>query len=281
MIHSVADTADTLHLEAASTTFSYRRFGPTGGVPLVLFMRFRGTIDHWDPLFLDLLAEQRDVIIFDNVGSGHTPGIAPATIGAVADDALAFIDALGLAQVDILGWSHGGAVVQALTLKRPALVRRLIVAGSGPGTVPNLPPTDPRVFEVMANSAATADDQSFLFYPETDGARALAAASDARVARRTSQGASVSDESAGRQFEALSAFFLEGRDNVYDNLTEIKNPVLYANGSHDVMISALGSYAAAQRLPDATLILYSDAGHAFLFQHVERFAAQIKLFLDD
>ena len=75
------------HLHTARGTFGYRRFGPTGGVPLLLFMRFRGTIDHWDPLFLDLLAERHDVIVFDNVGIGHTPGLAPATIAEVADDA--------------------------------------------------------------------------------------------------------------------------------------------------------------------------------------------------
>ncbi|MFE3410548.1 alpha/beta fold hydrolase [Streptomyces mirabilis] len=280
MSTNVAVSSKTQSAQAPSTTFAFRRLGPRGATPLVLFNRFRGTLDTWDPGFLDLLASERDVILFDNIGIGYTPGEAGNTVDAYAAGGIEFITALGLDQVDVLGWSLGGAVAQVVALKRPDLVRRMIVAGSGPGTIPDLPPIDPRVFEIMANPDATIEDQNFLFYPETPEARDRANASNARVSTRLSTSTvSVSDEAAQRQFEALAAFFLAGQDGVYNELGRLDKPVLYANGSRDVMMSPYASYAAVQRLPHATLVLYSDAGHAFLFQHPEDFAGQVHQFL--
>jgi pimeloyl-ACP methyl ester carboxylesterase len=105
----------------------------------------KSLIDHWDPALLDVLASERDVIVFDDVGSGRSSGTAPTTIDGLAEGLLEFVDALGLRQVDLLGWSMGGYVVQAATLKRPGLVRRLVIAGSGPGRVPDMPVAPERV----------------------------------------------------------------------------------------------------------------------------------------
>src|SRR5213078_2835239 len=122
-------TADTLENHTAagpSAVFTYRRTGPRGGVPLVLLMRFRGTIDWWDPEFIDRLAVNRDVILFDNVGIGYTGGEPRDTSEGFADGAIEFIDALGLTKVDVLGWSLGGIVAQHVALRRPGLVRKVI-----------------------------------------------------------------------------------------------------------------------------------------------------------
>ncbi len=133
-------TADTLENRTAagpSAVFTYRRTGPRGGVPLVQLMRFRGTIDWWDPEFVDRLAADRDVILFDNVGIGYTGGEPRDTSEGFADGAIEFIETLGLTQVDLLGWSLGGIVAQHVALRRPGLVRKIVVAGSsGPGVVP-------------------------------------------------------------------------------------------------------------------------------------------------
>jgi len=135
-----ADRAETQYVDGVSARFAYRRLGPRSGVPLVMAMRFRGTLDHWDPALLDVLSSERDVIVFDNAGTGRSSGTVPTTIEDLADGLLDFVDALGLLQVDLLGWSMGGYVVQVAALLRPTLLRRLIVAGSGPGRVPGMQP---------------------------------------------------------------------------------------------------------------------------------------------
>ena len=247
-----------------------------------MFNRFRGTIDHWDPALLDVLASRRDVVVFDNVGVGFSDGEPRATAGGYADGALEFIDGLGLAAIDLFGWSFGGAVVQVVNAKRSELVRRMIVAGSGPGTVPNLPPTPSRVVEIMSRQNNSFQEQRYLFYPQTPAAEAAAVASARRIAKRLGKSnAEVSEIAAQRQASAIGAFFREGEDNgVWDSLPRVKKPVLYANGAHDVMIHAYASYAAVERLPNAVLIIYSDAGHAFLFQHAEDFGNKVLSFLE-
>src|SRR6202043_3953936 len=125
-------TAPTQFVEANGIRFAYRRFGKTGGVPLVFNMHFIGTMDHWDPLVTDGLAATREVILFDNAGISPTSGEVPTSVEEMAANAAAFIRALGLAKVDVLGFSLGGFVAQALTVADPNLVRRLILVGTGP-----------------------------------------------------------------------------------------------------------------------------------------------------
>src|SRR5256885_5063512 len=145
-------TADTLENHTAagpSAVFTYRRTGPRGGVPLVLLMRFRGTIDWWDPEFVDRLAADRDVILFDNVGIGYTGGEPRDTAEGFADGAIEVIEALGLPQGDLLGWSLGGIVAQPVALRRPALVRQIVVPGSsGPGGAPGTPEMSERLLSI-------------------------------------------------------------------------------------------------------------------------------------
>jgi pimeloyl-ACP methyl ester carboxylesterase len=126
-------TAPTQFVEANGVSFAYRRFGKPGGVPLVFNMHFIGTMDHWDPLVTDGLAATREVILFNNAGISSTSGEVPNSVEEMAANAAAFIKALGLAKVDILGFSLGGFVAQQLTLANPALVRRLVLVGTGRG----------------------------------------------------------------------------------------------------------------------------------------------------
>src|SRR5256712_1970522 len=126
MIHT-HQTAPTQFVEANGIRFAYRRFGKSGGVPLLFNMHFTGTMDHWDPLVTDGLAATREVILFDNAGISSSSGKVPTTIEGMAADAAAFIKALGLKQVDLLGFSIGGTVTQSLTLSGPQLLRRLVL----------------------------------------------------------------------------------------------------------------------------------------------------------
>src|ERR1700692_1352388 len=125
-------TAPTQFLEANGIRFAYRRFGKAGGVPLVFNQHYLGTMDYWDPAVTDGLARGREVILFDNAGVSSSSGEVPTTFEQMAANAIAFIKALGLKQVDLFGFSIGGMVVQEITLQAPDLVRRLIVDGAGP-----------------------------------------------------------------------------------------------------------------------------------------------------
>lgn len=255
--------------------FHYRRFGSTGGGPLVLCMRLRGTVDHWDPQLLDALAAEREVIVFDNRGTSLSSGHAPTSIDGLADGGIAFIGALGLTQVDVLGWSLGGIVAQGIALRAPELVRRLVVAGSTPAGVPDQPPPGPRVGEVLGHAVNDDEDYLYLFFPETDQGRAAGLASLRRLDTRLAQsGAAVQGDTYRAQLGAIAAF-----GGYYSRLAELKLPVLVANGAHDVMINSYATYAMSQQLPDAKVVLYSAAGHGFLFQHIADFAHDVNRFL--
>ncbi|WP_405512435.1 alpha/beta fold hydrolase [Streptomyces canus] len=278
----LADKAETLTVEAPSATFTYRRTGPQGGVPLVLLHRFRATIDWWDPEFLDYLAADHDVIVFDNVGVGYTTGEARDSLDGFAEGVIEFIEALGLAQVDLLGWSLGGFVAQRVALQRPELVRKFIVAGSSPTAwAPGAPPMSERVMGIMSKpDGGDTEDMLYLFYPETDAARASGLSHLDHVSTRLAAGGpGISAAAAGGQFTAVSALLETPFEQVAAELETIKQPVLYANGVHDVMLPAFASFAAVQHLENATLVLYSDAGHAFLFQHARAFTTQVADFL--
>ncbi|KQY10042.1 alpha/beta hydrolase [Mycobacterium sp. Root135] len=255
--------------------FHYRRFGTGGDVPLVLCMRLRGTVDHWDPELLDALAATREVVVFDNRGTNASTGTAPTTVGGLAEGGIAFIRALGLDRVDVMGWSLGGIVAQGITLGAPELVRRLIVAGSTPAGVPDQPKPSAKVGEILTHAVNDDEDYLHLFFPETERARAAGLASLRRLdVRLDASGAAVQDDTYRGQLTAVATFA-----GFYDRLGELTLPVLVANGAHDVMINSHATYVMSQKLPDAKVVLYSDAGHGFLFQHVEDFAHEVDRFL--
>lgn len=255
--------------------FHYRRFGTGGDVPLVLCMRLRGTVDHWDPELLDALAATREVVVFDNRGTSGSTGTAPTTVDGLAEGGIAFIRALGLDRVDVMGWSLGGIVAQGITLGAPELVRRLIVAGSTPAGVPDQPKPSAKVGEILTHAVNDDEDYLHLFFPETERARAAGLASLRRLdVRLATSGAAVQDETYRGQLTAVATFA-----GYYDRLGELTLPVLVANGAHDVMINSYATYAMSQKLPNAKVALYSDAGHGFLFQHIEDFAHEVDRFL--
>jgi pimeloyl-ACP methyl ester carboxylesterase len=283
---NLAGTADNLSVTGSSARFTYRRMGPRGGVPLILLNRFRGTIDWWDPQFLGYLAAGHDMIVFDNVGIGYTTGHAGDSVEDFAAGVIEFVQALGLTQIDLLGWSLGGIVAQYVTLRRPDLIRKLIVAGSSPGSpVPGAAPMKDKVRQIMAKPGGGEDedeDQLYLMFPQNDVGRAAGREYLARVSTRLASGERTISTVAGEgQLIAVAKLQSIPFDQTRANLESIKQPVLYANGMHDVMLPAIASYVAVQHLESAVLVLYSDAGHAFLFQHAKAFAAEVASFLAD
>jgi pimeloyl-ACP methyl ester carboxylesterase len=126
------DTAPAQYAEGGGIRFAYRRLGIPGRPPVVFFQHFMGTLDDHDPALSDAFATDREVILFDNAGVASSTGTVPGTIEVMARDAISFTDALGLTTIDVVGHSMGGLVAQEVALARPDLVRRLVLAGTGP-----------------------------------------------------------------------------------------------------------------------------------------------------
>jgi pimeloyl-ACP methyl ester carboxylesterase len=260
-----------------SGRLAFRRFGPRGSEPLVLCHRFRGTIDDWDPAFLDVLATERDVVVFDSLGVGYSSGEAPSTVAEMTTSLVELAMALELGLIDLLGWSMGGFVAQATALAQPALVRRLIVAGSKPGLVPGAPSPGPEVGKIAGKSVNDAEDLLYLFFPPSDQGRAAGLASLQRISANGDL-AVVSAAGVQAQSDALMNWS-SGKEAAWDRLEELTMPILLGAGAQDRLMDAFHSYAMVRRLPNARLIIYGDAGHAFLFQHPEQFGCQVLDFL--
>jgi pimeloyl-ACP methyl ester carboxylesterase len=272
-----------LFVDGPSARFGYRRIGQQGGVPLVLLNRFGGTLDWWDPEFLEYLAADRDVIFFDNVGIGYSTGMARDSVETMMEGAVEFIEALGLAEADLLGWSLGGMVAQRVALQRPDLVRRLVVAAStAGGQAPGSPPPSERAAGIMAKPEATVDDLVALFFPETDAGRAHGFEHIGKVSRRLTPEAPVfSPEARAAGMAAIFAFVSTPIEQVRSDLGAMTRPVLFAAGMKDWLIPAVASFFAVEHIGShAMLSVYGDAGHGFLFQHAKAFTAEVNAFLD-
>ncbi|NMO02737.1 alpha/beta hydrolase [Gordonia sp. TBRC 11910] len=269
-------TAPTRYVAAAGTRFAYRVFGAPTGIPLVFLHHFTATIDDWDPRVLDGIAAHRHVIVFDNRGVGGSRGRVPTTVGAMADDAVAFIRALGLTPVDLFGFSLGGFVAQVVALENPGLVRRIALAGTGPSGFKGVGTLNRRLVTDTALSAMRLrDPKPRLFFTRTRAGRDAALDYMARIGeRQTDRVPRTTLRAAAAQLLAISRW---GRRSPMD-LSMFTGPALVANGEDDRMLATRGSIELAYRLNDARLVLYPDAGHGGVFQHHERFVAELSAF---
>jgi pimeloyl-ACP methyl ester carboxylesterase len=275
-------TVPTQYVQAKGIRFAYRRFGKTGGVPLVFNMHFTGTMDHWDPAVTNGIAQEREVILFDNAGISSSSGEVPTTIEGMAANAAAFIKALGLARVDVLGFSLGGLVAQELALAEPALIRRLILVGTGPRSGEGMASLTPEA-QAIFGARYEHPDHLWLkvFFTPSAASQAAGRAYLERFRLRTEgRDPEVSDRVAPAQLEALAKWGAP-RENPFDYLKAITQPTLVINGDHDVIIYSVNSSILQRHLPNAQLILYPDASHGSQYQYPERFVGHASLFLSE
>jgi pimeloyl-ACP methyl ester carboxylesterase len=250
-------------------TVAYRIIG--SGPPLVMIVGYDNTMEDWDPRLVDALATHYRVVIFDNAGIGDTrqlPG--PLTIDAMARQTAALIDTLRLSRPDVLGWSMGGMIAQALAVLDPSRVGRLVLCATFPGTGAEVPPAttaaltrlDPRQVETVLfppnqarayNAFATALSG---YPPATAPSAAVLAAQRSAVTQWW-----TGKEAAGRRIAAVSA------------------PTLIADGTADWVDPAANDRTLATLISGARLVFYPDAAHGFLFQDATQFAAVVESFL--
>lgn len=268
-------------VEAKGIRFAFRRFGKTGGVPLVFNMHFIGTMDHWDSAVTDAIARNREVILFDNAGVSSSTGTVPSNFKEMAANAIAFIDALGLKQVDVLGFSIGGMVAQEIALQSGNLVRKLILVGTGPRGGEGMATLTPEAQAALGATYENPDD-IWLRIKFTPSAASQAAGKLflKRFRERVEGRDPEADEATANAQMAAMGEWGEQREASYDYLAKITQPALVVTGTKDVIIYAVNSYILAQHLPDAQLILYPDASHGSIYQYPELFTAHVNLFLD-
>ena len=257
--------------------FAYRDLGPHTGVPLVLLNHLGATLDNYDPRVVDGLAAKHRVIAFDNRGVGASGGKTPMTVAAMARDAVAFIRAMEFDQVDLLGFSLGGFVAQEIALTEPALVRRLILTGTGPAGGKGIDRVTGLTLRAMLKGALTLrDPKYYLFFTRTANGRAAAKAFlDRLKERKLDRDRPIAISSFRAQLKAIYAW---GRQAPQD-LTGITHPTFVANGDDDLMVPTVNTVDLAKRIPGARVAIYADAGHGGIFQHHRSFVADALDFL--
>jgi pimeloyl-ACP methyl ester carboxylesterase len=269
--------APTRTVSAGGVSFAYRELGRTTGVPVVFLTHLAAVLDNWDPRVVDGIAAQHRVITFDNRGVGASTGKTPDTIQAMASDAVTFIRALGLERVDLLGFSMGGMIAQLIAHDQPQLVRKLILAGTGPAGgegITNV--TKIAHLDFVRGAFTLQDPKQFLFFTRTANGRRAGKEFLSRLKERTeNRDKAISIRAYLTQLKAIHRWGLDAPAD----LSVIGQPVLVANGDSDRMVPSNNSADLARRLPNSDLVIYPNAGHGGIFQYHEQFVGQALSFL--
>jgi pimeloyl-ACP methyl ester carboxylesterase len=271
-------TAVTQFVDVGLLRMAYRRFGAPGATPLVMLQHFRGNLDNWDPALTDALAAGREVILVDYPGAGASTGQFGPTIADTARRMIAFLEALGLSEVDLLGFSIGGFVAQEITLIRPALVRCLILAATGPKGAPGM-----HGWREDIATAARADSKPenllYVMFAHSDTSQAKGREFLGRfLARTDDRDAPTDDALRDAQYDAIVEWGIPNHAAL-QRLTGINRPTLVIQGDGDLMIPTKLSHLMAGLIPDAQIRIYPDSAHGFLFQHPAQVAADVNAFL--
>jgi pimeloyl-ACP methyl ester carboxylesterase len=271
-------TAETRLVEAAGIEFAYRRFGRPAERPLVLLQHFRGNLDNWDPALTDALAAQREVILVDYPGVGSSMGTPSSTISSMARSMIGFADALGLDRIDLLGFSIGGFVAQEIALVRPALVRRLILAATGPKGAPGMHGWRKDI-AVAARGESKPENLLYIMFAHSETSQAKGREFLGRfLKRQEGRDAPTSDAARDAQYDAVVDWGIPDH-SALQRLTGITSPTLVLQGDDDLMIPTKLSYVLAGLIPDAQVRIFADAAHGFLFQYPTEVAADVNAFL--
>jgi pimeloyl-ACP methyl ester carboxylesterase len=259
--------------------YAYRAVGE-GTPPLVLLQHFRGNLDNWDPALIDALASGRRVVTFDNAGVGGSSGTTPNTIRQMAIDAIAFLDAMEFAQVDLLGFSIGSFVAQEIALIRPAVVRRLVLASSAPQGAAGMHGWAPEVIAAVGTPDPNPQGYLGVFFASSETSRQSGMEALGRMtARSEDRDRQTTWQTRQAQYDAVCAWGIPDH-GLLQRVSAIDVPVFVANGDSDPMILPRYSYLLAGLIPQAQLKIYPDSAHGFLFQHHAAFAGDAEAFLN-
>ena len=276
-----ATTAPTQFLQVGEQRYAYRRFGKGGRCPLLFLQHFTGTLDNWDPAVTGPLADDREVILFENAGIGRSTGTVPRTIADMAKHALAFLDGMGLTRCDVLGFSLGGMIAQQMAVDRPSIFRRMVLVGTAPRGGEDIMHLDkPSLAKYLGDPNLRGYPVlGKLFFTPSASSQAAGAAFIDRLAQRTQDREPPSGPAVAQAQIAAFRDWEQSTAEPFAMLTNIGQPTLVVNGGRDEMIPVRNSYWLSENLPNAVLLAYPDAGHGSLFQYHESFTRQTAAFL--
>jgi pimeloyl-ACP methyl ester carboxylesterase len=279
-VHTYVDTENRVLSASNGVDYAYRTTGASPATALVTLQHFRGNLDNWDPALIDALASRRRVVTFDNRGVAASSGRTPNTIAQMARDAIDFIDALEVGEVDLLGFSIGSFVAQEIALVRPSIVRKIVLASSAPQGASGMHGWAPEVIGAVGQPETSPAGYLSVFFTDSEAGRAAGQQVAGRVfgARTVDRDAATTWQTRLAQYDAVCAW---GQPNhgLLERVSAIDKPVFVANGDSDPMILPRYSCLLAGLLPQARLKIYPDAAHGFLFQHHAEFAADVDAFL--
>jgi pimeloyl-ACP methyl ester carboxylesterase len=265
---------------SSGVEYVYRSTGSSDATPLLALQHFRGNLDNWDPALIDGLAGGRRVITFDNRGVAASSGTTPSTIAQMALDAIEFIDALGLGEVDLLGFSIGSFVAQEIALVRPASVRKIVLASSAPQGASGMHGWAPDVIGAVGKPETSAEEYLGVFFTSSDASRVAGQEVVSRLfgARTADRDAPTGWQTRLAQYDAVCTWGQPDHSRL-QRISAIDRPVFVAQGDSDPMILPRYSYLLAGLIPGASLKIYPDSAHGFLFQHHAEFAGDVEAFL--
>jgi pimeloyl-ACP methyl ester carboxylesterase len=275
-------TAKNWSVDIEGSTLVYRRFGNAqpGQAALVCLQHFRGNLDFWDPILVDRIARDREVILLANRGVGASTGAVPDNVTDMARDVLRFVDALGLKEIDLLGFSLGGYIAQELALQRPRLVRRIVLAGTAPEGGADLHRWTDDVYNHACADEINPEHALHVFFSGSEESRAKGVAYLQRTQLRQSDRDEPTDlATRDAQLAAITSWGIPDASKL-NRLAAIIQPTFVAIGDNDTMMHTKNSQLLADRLPNAHLRIYPDANHGFLNQYPELFADHVRAFLD-
>ena len=250
------------------------------GKPIVFLARFRGTLNDWDPAFVDAVAKSYQVILFDAPGVGRSGGSVPTSVTKWADQAVQFTHMLGIDHATFLGWSMGGAVAQIIAVTHPEVVDKLVLLATGPSENPDFVPGTPEFGTRARKPFYEFDDYQFLFFYKSETAKAARVSYLKRVDMIEDKDTAVIPESYQNMTTAMGNFKANKERNYFAALKNIEVPVLIANGKFDPSYPLLNSYVLEREIPNSQLIIFPDSGHGFLFQYQKEFVPELLAFLE-
>jgi pimeloyl-ACP methyl ester carboxylesterase len=271
-------TVPTQTITAGGVDYTYRELGQhNGGTPVVFLLHLAAVLDNWDPRVMDGIAAKHHVIAFNYRGVGSSSGSPANSMEQMADDTIGFIKAKGFKQVDLLGFSMGGMVAQEIVLKEPQLVRKMVLAGTGPAGGEGISTVAGVTFYDIFRGLFTGQDaKQFLFFTRTPSGIEAGKAFLARLQERTEH--RDKEVSVGTLFAQLEALRVWGKKAPAD-LSVVTQPVLVVNGDQDRMVPTVNTHDLAKRLPNSQLVIYPDAGHGGVFQFHANFVRSTLEFL--